>query len=573
SLPGPGVEVGWSPQDLPLSPWDTTWDTTLPTVLDAGWTPQADDAAQHLPHTAGPAGTPHATPPSSYAREHPVLDPGDDRPAKQARWAPAHTADQPELSSMPGPSSVPEPPAPWPVTHTWPALADTPGPSSSLPHPLPPDWVANLLRDLGRKNHRAGSGRLANALRALIQTTYLKPGTHLSGRKLAHQLPKSKIRPDAVRYAYAELRNQGLLIMKKGHKTRIAGPVEFPMPTRPADWLERLHRELEDGRWFEQVLRTHVLSLRPHTSLPPHGELTELLGIPEVSDTRVLDAYSRLAEDGLLVRGDHNDMLVADHGGLARPVTSPRASQRAGATRSDAGDPGLELPVGWVETLRGELEKNPFNPRSDHEKIIWFVRALETHIQGLECRTRLPSFVQLAAQLKSVGVNNSLVQRAYTRLKKTGKVTSEFGNGKGTWVAPPRNVADFATGLGLPQAWIGHGEPPLLMDPLPDIPELDETQLRELPEFWDALDDEEPRAAPPIVPGAGRDPQTDRAAQETGHLTNPSHLLYLPSPDVHDILSLLSPDWPTTATRPELRHLPWQGPGNAAAPTPPSSDA
>ncbi|MBV9022440.1 MAG: hypothetical protein JO362_01230 [Streptomycetaceae bacterium] len=44
-------------------------------------------------------------------------------------------------------------------------------------------------------------------------------------------------------------------------------------------------------------------------------------------------------------------------------------------------------------------------------------------------------------------------------------------------------------------------------------------------------------------------------------------------PDVHDILNLLSPDGPTTATRPEPRHLPWQGPEHAAAPTPPSSHA
>ena len=163
----------------------------------------------------------------------------------------------------------------------------------------------------------------------------------------------------------------------------------------------------------------------------------------------------------------------------------------------------------------------------------------------------------LAEQLKSAGISKTLVQKAYARLKDAGLLTSEFGNG--TLVAQTRNVVDPATGPGVPQARMEHGEPPLPTDPLPDLPELDETHLREiweLWELWDAQDDEEPRPVPPVVPGAGLDPQADRAAQATDHLTDPSHLPYPPSLDIHDILNLLNPNGPTTATHPEPRHLP-----------------
>ena len=122
---------------------------------------------------------------------------------------------------------------------------------------------------------------------------------------------------------------------------------------------------------------------------------------------------------------------------------------------------------------------------------------------------------------------------------------------------------------------MGQGEPPLPTDSLPEPPELDETQLREIGELWDVLDNEEPRPESPVVPGTGLDPQAHRAAQAIGHPTDPSYLPYPPSPDVYpdvyDILNLLNPDEPTTAMHPEPRHLPWQEPGNAAAPTPPSS--
>jgi len=107
-----------------------------------------------------------------------------------------------------------------------------------------------------------------------------------------------------------------------------------------------------------------------------------------------------------------------------------------------------------------------------------------------------------------------------------------------------------------PQARREHGEPPLPTDLLPDIPELDETQIQEIGNLWEILDVEAPRPTPSVVPGAGLGSQTDRAAQATGHLTDPSYLPHSPSPDVHDILSLLSPDGPTTATHPESRHLP-----------------
>ncbi|MBV9026034.1 MAG: hypothetical protein JO362_20110 [Streptomycetaceae bacterium] len=122
---------------------------------------------------------------------------------------------------------------------------------------------------------------------------------------------------------------------------------------------------------------------------------------------------------------------------------------------------------------------------------------------------------------------------------------------------------DPAIGPELPQARMGHGEPPLPTDPLLDPPELDETQLRELRELWelwDALDVEEPRPAPPVGLDAGLDSQADKTAQTTGHLTDPSHLPHPPSPDlhsdIHDILNLLTSDGPTTATHPEPQHLP-----------------
>ncbi|MBV9023680.1 MAG: hypothetical protein JO362_07770 [Streptomycetaceae bacterium] len=119
---------------------------------------------------------------------------------------------------------------------------------------------------------------------------------------------------------------------------------------------------------------------------------------------------------------------------------------------------------------------------------------------------------------------------------------------------------DTATGPGLPQIRRGHGEPPLPTTPSPGLLELDETQLREIGELWDALDDEEPRPTLPVVPGTGLDPQAAGAAQALGHLTDPSQLPYLSSPDVHpdvhDILNLLRPDEPTEATHFDPWHLP-----------------
>ncbi|MBV9025645.1 MAG: hypothetical protein JO362_18065, partial [Streptomycetaceae bacterium] len=391
-----------------------------------------------------------------------------------------------------------------------------------------------LRGDLVRKNHRSGLGRLTNALRTLIQTEYLTPGTHLPGRKLARHLANPDILPKTVSNAYMQLRHQGLAIAGQGRGTRVAGPAESPASALPADWLERLQHEMEGDRWFEQVLRTHLLNLPPHTLLPPHEKLAELLDLPETSDILLKNAYSRLAEGGLLVRGS-NDTRVADHNGPVHPVTAPQTSQTAGATRPTTNDSHPLLPITWVRDLRSELENNPFNPSSGREKATWFAQALERNIQSLEHRTRLPSFVQLAEQLKGAGVNTSLVQRAYTHLKEIGQLTAEFG--KGTWVAKTRDAMDPATGPGLPQARTEQDEPPLPTDPLLDIPELDETQLQEL---WETLEAEEPRATPPVMPGTRLDPHADRAAQATAHLTDPSHLPHLPHPDVHDILSLLS---------------------------------
>ncbi|MBV9024899.1 MAG: hypothetical protein JO362_14180, partial [Streptomycetaceae bacterium] len=439
------------------------------------------------------------------------------------------------------------------LTHTQPALADTPGPSDPLQHHLPPNWLKNLHRDLVGKNHRAKSGRLTNALRALIQTTCLKPGTYLSGREAIRQLARLKIHPGTVWKAYAQLGDEGLLITKRTG-TWVAGPAESPASARPAEWLEQLQREMEDDRWFEQVLRTHILRLQPHTPLPPHGELAELLEIPEISETFVLNAYDRLTEDGLLVRNSHNNPQVADHGGPVHPAMGWQASQTAGTVLPDAGDPEPELPDDWIKTLQRELENNPPPHR---EKITCLTRALERHIQNLKYQTRLPSNRDLAKQLKSAWINYSIVQKAYAHLKKTGQLTSEFGNGQGTWVAQPRNVMDSATGPGLPQARREHSEPPLPPDPFLDIPEPDETYPWEFREIWDVLDGKEPRPTPPVVPGAELDPQTERAAQATGHLTD---LSYLPSPDVHpdvcDILNLLNPDGSITAMHPDLWHLP-----------------
>ncbi|MBV9022510.1 MAG: hypothetical protein JO362_01600, partial [Streptomycetaceae bacterium] len=380
-----------------------------------------------------PAPLPHPDPPSFDIHDILELLEQDNTSHIGLPHTPTHAPDAPAETAfgLEEPDVSPAPSGHLEATHA------IPGPSRS-PHPqLPPGWLKNLRHDL--KNGKADfTPQMTKAWRQLIQKGYLKPGMRLPSRdNLVRQLQHPGINRKTVQDTYRQLRGESLL-----RSARVTGPAEHPLPVLPADWLAKLRRglELEKHPLLEQTLRKYILNLPPRTQLPSHEEMAELLEIPKISPSAVLEVYRQLAHERLLiVDGNERTWLTETTGQLVA-------------------DPHPRLPLDWMENLHRTLENNPKPAKVDHQT--WLAQALHTHIKPLTPGTRLPTRQELTTHLKDVGVTERISRVAYSQLADKHLLVSK-GN-KGTYVVDPgervgqaaKSGASKTTETTLPTDWI-----------------------------------------------------------------------------------------------------------------------
>jgi DNA-binding FadR family transcriptional regulator len=253
------------------------------------------------------------------------------------------------------------------------------------------------------------------------------------------------VSPSAVREVYGRLAREGLLAVDDDQRTWVAHtarPAADPHPPLPPGWVEELRHTLtpegaDRTAWFTQTLHAHIAPLPPGTRLPSSRELGERLKDLKLPATAPERAYRQLAAERLLVTKGGKGTYVAD------PEPADRAARSAAPQTAEAA-----LPPDWVEELRRTLHTTPKPEGVDHTT--WLAQALHAHIASLPPGTRLPTHRRLGERLKDLGFGRGTVQKAYERLRKTGQLTSKFGDG--TWVADPGAPLKQAAGSGSSRA-------------------------------------------------------------------------------------------------------------------------
>ena len=313
--------------------------------------------------------------------------------------------------------------------------AGDPGPAGTeplaRPTPPPPEEVVGMLRDALRgRTSGSATDRLAEALRTLIDGRRLPPGTRLPAhRALVKELQDLDITESIAQGAYQRLVDGGLLTVRSGVGTFVAGSPGVAMASPPPDPVVGMLRDALRGRTagsatdrLAEVLRTLIdgQHLLPGTRLPGHPKLVKELQDLDITENIVRGAYQRLVARGLL-------------------------TARRGVGTFVAGSPGVALASPLPEEVVGML-RDALRGRTSGSATDRLAEALRTLIDGqrLLPGTRLPGHRTLVKELQDPDITKHIAQTAYQRLVARGLLTARPGGG--TFVAGPPGVAGPATG-------------------------------------------------------------------------------------------------------------------------------